>query len=93
MEKQKPTKRMRMVDNDRNLGRYALFTDTYGAEVKVSQSSSAEGPHVWIFVKGGGANNPDHHLAVKGESAAHLSLEQATLVRDALSEWLQDYGE
>lgn len=84
-------KRMRVVDNDRNLGRYAKFTDSYGAEVKVSQSSSAEGPHVWIFVKGGGANDPNHHAHEPGGAAAHLTQKQATLVRDALSEWLEDF--
>lgn len=91
-KKTKAKKRLRVVDNDRNLGRYAEFTDTYGASVKVSQSSSASGPHVWVFVKGGGANNPNHHLTEKGEAAAHLSVEQATLVRDALSEWLEDFA-
>ncbi len=85
-------KRLRVVDNDRNLGRYAEFKDSYGADVKVSQSSSAEGPHVWLFIKGGGANRPDHHLTEKGEAATHLSLAQAALVRDALSEWLEDFA-
>ena len=75
----------RVVDNDRNLGRYARFKDTYGAEVKVSQSSSAEGPHVWIFIKGGGANEGK-------DAAAHLSVEQAKEVIGALTEWVEDFG-
>lgn len=87
------SKRLRVVDNDRNLGRYAKFTDTYGAEVKVSQSSGAEEACVWIFVKRGGANDPNHRNYVPGEAAAHLNAEQATLVRDALSEWLEDFAE
>lgn len=41
---------------------YAEFTDTYGSEVKVQQSSSASGPRVWIF-----ANHP----SIRG----HLSLD------------------
>lgn len=28
---------------------YGEFTDTYGSRVKVQESSSAEGPRVWIF--------------------------------------------
>ncbi len=75
----------RVVDNDRNLGRYAKFTDTYGAEVKVAQSSNASGSHVWIFVKGGAAN-------AGKDAAAHLSVEQAREVVGALTEWLEDFG-
>lgn len=30
---------------------YDEFTDTYGSKIRVQQSSSAEGPRVWIFAE------------------------------------------
>lgn len=33
----------------RGFGIYDEFTDTYGSQVKIQESSSAEGPRVWIF--------------------------------------------
>jgi hypothetical protein len=35
---------------------YAEFTDTYGSDIRVQQSSNAERDAVWIF-----ANHPDGH--------------------------------
>lgn len=60
----------------------------YGAEIRVQESSSAEGPHVWIFVKSPeNLNKPDGprvevslHLTV--EAAWCLAEQLATLVRD-----------
>lgn len=60
---------------------YADLKDYYGAEVTVIESSMAvfegtDGPWVWIFSEGGRTNN---------DGAAHLSVEQAKVVRDALN--------
>ena len=35
----------------RGFATYDEFTDTYGAKIRVQQSSSAEGPRVWIFAE------------------------------------------
>lgn len=42
--------------SERGFGGYAKFTDSYGAEVKVTQSSNASGDYVWIFIRGGEGN-------------------------------------
>lgn len=64
---------------------YAQFDDTYGAQVRVKESSSANGPHVWIFVGGGRLSNND--------GSAHLTIEQAVLVRDALDRFIKDHSQ
>ncbi len=60
---------------------YTMFEDTYGNNVRVQESSSAEGPHIWIFCD---PMNPDQ----KGVSP-HLSLEQAEHLRDALGQAIE----
>jgi hypothetical protein len=54
---------------------YAEFVDTYGAKVDVRESSLATERRVWIHA---------------GDGAAHLNVEQAKAVRDALDEWLNE---
>lgn len=60
---------------------YDEFTDMYGGQVRVQQSSLASEPAVWIFGK-----NSDLG------SAAHLTVEQARRVRDALGAFLAEHG-
>lgn len=60
----------------RGFALYGSTETTYGDTVRVYESSSAEGPHVWLAV------DPRE----EGKSAhAHLSLEQAEAIRDQLS--------
>lgn len=70
------------TQDQRGFFQYAELTDTYGATVRVKESSSAEEAKVWIFSEGGAVNG--------NKGAAHLSLEQAKQVRDALTEWIKD---
>lgn len=82
---------------ERGFADYADFTDTHGTRVRVRQSSCAllfrgnvreEGPFVWVFVADKREVDP-----VTGNTltpATHLNREQATLLRDALSEWLEE---
>jgi hypothetical protein len=68
--------------NARGFHGYTELTDSYGASVRVQESSAASAPHVWIFLEGG---------AVKeNNGSAHLNIEQATKVRDALTYWLEE---
>jgi hypothetical protein len=48
-----------------------------GGEVRVYESSAADGPHIWLNVK-------EPADPVLGEAHAHLTLEQAKLLRDQL---------
>ncbi|MER7361911.1 hypothetical protein [Nonomuraea wenchangensis] len=57
--------------------------DSKGSKVSVVQSSSAEDDCVWIFCKNESWANPD----------PHLNVEQARIVRDALSEFISDHDE
>ena len=45
----------------------AEFKDTYGARVRVSDSSSASAPHMWLWCEGGNieGNNGSIHLNKK----------------------------
>lgn len=73
------------VSNVRGFGVYADFIDSYGAKVRVSQSSAASDDYIWIFIDGGTVN--------ENEGSSHLNVEQARVIRDALSDWLKDVEE
>lgn len=57
---------------------------TYGHEITVRESSSARGPHVWLFV-GGSA-------VVEGHDP-HLDLAQALVLRKALDQFIEGVPE
>lgn len=61
---------------------YDEFTDTYGNEVRVQESSAATGAKVWIFCN-------DRGLPAK-EEAPHLDVEQAKRLRDALDAFIRE---
>jgi hypothetical protein len=93
---------------ERGFGVYAEFTDSYGSEVRVQESSSAEGPRVWIFA----SHDPEDRylrpgarellefagfpnlaeLAAKLTPSPHLSIDQAKRVRDALDAFIAENG-
>lgn len=81
--------------SERGFALYATIPTTRGTEVRVYESSAADEPHVWLSLEG------DCHLRseprpfpgvecgiAEGHAAAHLSVENARRVRDALDEWL-----
>jgi hypothetical protein len=70
----------------RGFDTYDEFRDSYGAEVTVRQSSAASGPHVWLFITGGAMVSPDH----PNDGSAHLTVEQAKRVRDALDAFIKE---
>jgi len=54
----------------------------YGADVKVKESSAAEGPHLWLEIK---QPPPEYEGALKeARAVAHCTLEQAKEIRDRL---------
>jgi hypothetical protein len=63
------------------------FRDSYGAELNVYESSSAEGPHVWLKV----ACDP---MVLRdqppGVGTAHLNEEQARALIARLQTWLDE---
>jgi len=72
----------------RGFADFCDFRDSYGSRVIVRQSSNAEIDAVWIFAK----DNPDMK-----NPAPHLTVEQATIVRDGLDDFIRmaamDVGE
>lgn len=75
---------------------FAKFTDTYGNEVTVRESSSAEGAHLWIFVDGEVhlQEKPHPHPGIpfgvaKASASTHMNLEQVEVMRDAFTEYLE----
>lgn len=68
---------------ERGFAVYDQFTDAYGSQVRVQESSSATEPRCWIFA----AQRDD------GESSSpHLDVEQARRVRDALDAFIREHG-
>ena len=70
---------------------FALFgevEDARGNTALVQQSSSARGPHIWLFVRDPVSQEP-------GFAAVHLSLELAQELRDTIDaaiDYLRDRG-
>lgn len=64
--------------SERGFGIYAELEDLNQNQVRVSQSSLATEPAVRIY-----STNPTGQT-----TGLHLSVEQATLIRDALTVWL-----
>lgn len=70
---------------ERGFSIYADFTDRYGHRVRVQQSSLATEDCAWIFCNRG-ERDPEGY-----EPSPHLTVEQARLVRDALSEFIAEF--
>ena len=64
---------------------YDQFTDMYGHDVRVQESSSAEGARAWIFCSKGGSPQE--------KASPHLDVEQAKRVRDALDAFIGEHGD
>jgi len=72
--------------NDRGFllyGGQPIYT-SYGHEVRVQESSSAEDPHVWLFIG---------ESALTRKQDPHLSLEQAIAVHAALGQFIDGVPE
>ncbi len=66
----------------RGFTNYSTVIDSYGAKVRVKESSNASGPHVWIFIEGGNVENND--------GSTHLDVKQASAARDALTKFIDE---
>ena len=91
----KPRRRVGLVDQlaDRapKSGRGlwgAEFTDTYGATVRVSDSSAADEPRMWIWTEGGGTDDPSR--GKKNSGSIHLSQRQAVELAAVLTKFARD---
>lgn len=73
------------TETPRGFHDYADFVDTYGINVRVRESSSAEGPHLWVFTK-----STDRPGTPESDGVTHLNVEQAKLLRDAIDYWLNE---
>lgn len=60
---------------------------TYGTKVEVYESSSAEGPHVWLNLE---CDMENLRSQKAGEGTAHLNEEQARAVIARLQTWLDE---
>lgn len=73
--------------NDRGFYDYGggPIPTSYGHTITVRESSSAEGPHVWLFI--------DTTGAVSKQGDPHLNLAQAITLREALSQFIDSIPE
>ncbi len=66
---------------------------SYGSVIEVYESSSAEGPHVWLKVDASGWLTRERSHRNPGDFAvgtAHLNEEQARALIDSLQTWLDE---
>ncbi len=73
----------------RGFQRHAPVPSEYGGHVEVYESSAASGPHIWLNVECP-ANLNDPAGAFK-EAVAHLTLDNATLLRDQLTQLIENH--
>lgn len=74
---------------DRGFKHYAPAPSEYGGEVKVYESSAASGPHIWLSaVCPANLNDPS---GASVEAVAHLTLDNATLLRDQLTHLIENH--
>lgn len=73
---------------------YDEFTDTYGNDVRVQESSLAEDARLWIFADETVSPyfNPEHPAFTAGKVGIHLNVDQAIRIHTAIHEWLVDIG-
>jgi len=72
-----------MERTERGFSIYGKVIDSRGCEVSVQESSAAGGPYIYLFTK-------DLKGVYRGqEPSPHLSVEQATVLRDALDLFIQ----
>jgi hypothetical protein len=81
---------------DRGFFDFANFTDGYGNEVLVRESSAASGPHLWIYIQGEcHLDEPPRPFVgipggiAKGSGSTHMNMKQVEILRDALSEYIE----
>lgn len=75
---------MRITKDCRGFREYGTVTCSYGTTLRVKESSSAEGPHVWLFV----SSDPRRLREPEGEASAHLTRRQAKALVARLQAWL-----
>lgn len=86
--------------NDRGFLGYGKFTDSYGNEVTVHESSAAMGPHCWVRIEGEAhlRENPRPFVGLPyglahADQSSHLTVDQAIKLRDALNEFIDGVPE
>lgn len=72
---------MEPAKDNRGFLTFADFKDGYETRVRVKESSAAFEPHIWIFVD----EDEKAFTLERGKAGAHLTLEQAKEVADALN--------
>lgn len=72
---------------ERGFAIYGHITDSRGNRIRVQESSAADDSYVWLFLDArAGEENPVDQVE------PHLSVEQATELRDALNRFLKHCG-
>jgi hypothetical protein len=73
----------------RGFAHHAPVPSEYGGEVTVYESSAASGPHLWLRVESPvDLNQPEGEML---EGVAHLTLENAELLRDQLTHLIDNH--
>lgn len=91
MDSEETSKIERIVRGDRGfIGYGEPVLCTYQTKIEVYESSSAEGPHVWLALR---QDSRVLREAAAGEAHAHLSADQARQVIARLQAFLDDIPE
>lgn len=69
---------------DRGFSHLDPVDTTYGATVRIYESSAASGPHIWMNCEQPPPPYPGALEQELGEVALHLNLDQAISIRDRL---------
>lgn len=74
--------------SERGFAQYEPMVCSYGTTVRLAESSAAFVDRLWLFLDGLTGPGQANHDSAPGESAAHLTYENAVQLRDQLSAWI-----
>lgn len=73
----------------RGFQRHPPVPSEYGGHIETYESSAASGPHLWVNIECPvDLNNP---AGAKKDATVHLTLENATLLRDQLTQLIENH--
>lgn len=75
--------------SERGFKRHDPIPSEYGGSVRVFESSAAMGPHIWVSVESNQTLGDERTPIIK--SVAHITLENAELLRDQLTNLIDNH--
>lgn len=77
-----------MEKTARGFSMYGDFKDERGCRIRVQESSAVGDPRTWVMITNDAGTY--HRTPISGDCSAHLTVDQARQMRDALDRFIAD---